>query len=296
MTVLQGYGATETGTGTCTTLHDHGPGTVGRAPEGIEMRIVESGEIQFRGRTVFGGYWNAPELTAAGLHRGRLVPDRRPRPPRRGRPARAQRPDQGHHRAAQWLQRVPRGHRERPAGRRPARRDRGRDAHPGGSRRSSSGSRARSPTRCANGWTAAVKAANATLGPNQRVAGWRLWPDRGLPAHPHAQDQARPDPPLGGRRRAAARQRGRRRGRLTLRPGSAPRPRASRAPAGSPSCRSSSTPVGDPRVEHHRRADEAHDVAGPNADWTRAGPRRGSRPAPMPPRRPWPDPGTRRRR
>jgi long-chain acyl-CoA synthetase len=64
VTVLQGYGATETGTGTCTTLDDHGPGTVGRPPEGIEMRIVESGEIQFRGRTVFGGYWNAPELTA----------------------------------------------------------------------------------------------------------------------------------------------------------------------------------------------------------------------------------------
>ncbi|MEO5885377.1 MAG: AMP-binding protein [Candidatus Limnocylindrales bacterium] len=67
VTVLQGYGATETGTGTATTLEDHGPGTVGRAPEGIEMRIVEGGEIQFRGRTVFGGYWNARELTAAAF-------------------------------------------------------------------------------------------------------------------------------------------------------------------------------------------------------------------------------------
>ena len=63
--VLQGYGATETGTGTGTTLDDHGPGTVGRAPEGIDMRLdPESGEIQFRGRTVFKGYWNAPDLTA----------------------------------------------------------------------------------------------------------------------------------------------------------------------------------------------------------------------------------------
>jgi long-chain acyl-CoA synthetase len=28
---------------------------------------------------------------------------------------------------------------------------------------------------------AAVKAANATLGPNQRIAGWRLWPDEDFP-------------------------------------------------------------------------------------------------------------------
>jgi hypothetical protein len=28
---------------------------------------------------------------------------------------------------------------------------------------------------------AAVKAANATLGPNQRIAGWRLWPAEDFP-------------------------------------------------------------------------------------------------------------------
>jgi hypothetical protein len=28
---------------------------------------------------------------------------------------------------------------------------------------------------------AAVKAANATLGPNQRIAAWRLWPDEDFP-------------------------------------------------------------------------------------------------------------------
>src|SRR6185503_4080049 len=67
VTVLQGYGATETGTGSCTTFEDHGPGTVGRVPEGIQMRIADDGEIQFRGRTVFGGYWDAPELTAAAF-------------------------------------------------------------------------------------------------------------------------------------------------------------------------------------------------------------------------------------
>src|SRR6185312_7439255 len=67
VTVLQGYGATETGTGSCTTLDDHGLGTVGRVPEGIEMRLAPDGEVQFRGRTVFAGYWNAPELTKAAF-------------------------------------------------------------------------------------------------------------------------------------------------------------------------------------------------------------------------------------
>ncbi len=128
VTVLQGYGATETGTGTCTTLEDHGPGTVGRPPEGIEMRLAPDGEIQFRGRTVFGGYWNAPEATAAaftedGWYRtgdiGHLD---------RGRPPHPLGPDQGHHRPAQRVQRLPGGHRERPAHRRHPRFGGGRDA------------------------------------------------------------------------------------------------------------------------------------------------------------------------
>jgi len=67
VTVLQGYGATETGTGSCTTLQDHGLGTVGRPPAGIEMRIADDGEIQFRGPTVFRGYWENPEATAAAF-------------------------------------------------------------------------------------------------------------------------------------------------------------------------------------------------------------------------------------
>ncbi len=62
--VLQGYGATETGTGACTTLEDHGLGTVGRPPAGVEMRLAADGEIQFRGPTVFKGYWQDPERTA----------------------------------------------------------------------------------------------------------------------------------------------------------------------------------------------------------------------------------------
>jgi long-chain acyl-CoA synthetase len=62
--VLQGYGSTETAAGACTTLDDHGLGTVGRPPAGVEMRIADDGEVQFRGPTLFKGYWQDPEATA----------------------------------------------------------------------------------------------------------------------------------------------------------------------------------------------------------------------------------------
>ena len=179
----------------------------GGSPEGIEMRIADDGEIQFRGRTVFTGYWKAPELTAEaftedGWYRtGDLghFDD--------GGPARPERPDQGHHRAAQRLQRVPRGHRERPADRRAARCGRRRDrARPDRGASSLERPREAEPRRrfTRPGSTRAVKAANAT--PRAEPADRRLagLARRGLPADPHAEDQARPGPPLGGHRRAAA--------------------------------------------------------------------------------------------
>ena len=64
--VIQGYGSTETGFGTCTTREDHGLGTVGRPPA-VEMRLAEDGEIQFHGPTLFKGYWHDPEATAAAF-------------------------------------------------------------------------------------------------------------------------------------------------------------------------------------------------------------------------------------
>jgi long-chain acyl-CoA synthetase len=67
VTVLQGYGSTETASGACTTLDDHGLGTVGRPVSGIEVRIADDGEIQFRGPTLFKGYWDEPKLTAAAF-------------------------------------------------------------------------------------------------------------------------------------------------------------------------------------------------------------------------------------
>ncbi len=65
--VMQGYGATETGSGACTTWRDHPLGTVGRAVPGVEMRIAEDGEVQFRGRTVTRGYWQDEAATAAAF-------------------------------------------------------------------------------------------------------------------------------------------------------------------------------------------------------------------------------------
>ena len=44
---------------------------------------------------------------------------------------------------------------------------------------------------------AAVKAANATLGPNQRIAGWRLWPDEDFPRTHTLKVKRDPDRGLG---------------------------------------------------------------------------------------------------
>lgn len=65
--VMQGYGATETGSGAATTWKEHPLGCVGWPIPGVEMRIAEDGEIQFRGPTVTRGYWDDPEATAAAF-------------------------------------------------------------------------------------------------------------------------------------------------------------------------------------------------------------------------------------
>ncbi len=180
VTVLQGYGATETGTGSCTTLDDHGPGTVGRVPEGVQMRLADDGEIQFRGRTVFGGYWNAPELTAQaftddGWYRtgdlgrlddtGRLVLSGR----------------------IKDIIVLPNGFNVYPEDIENALRVVGlRDAvvvetAPGRIEAVVLGAEGEDEAATRTRVDAAVKAANATLGPNQRVASWRRWPDEDFP-------------------------------------------------------------------------------------------------------------------
>ena len=200
VTVLQGYGATETGTGSCTRLEDHGLGTVGRPPEGVAMRIADDGEIQFKGPTVFRGYWDNPTATAEAF-----TPDGWYRTG-----------DIGHLDAAGRLILsgrmkdiivLPNGFNVYPEDIENALRIAGiRDsvvletrpgrieavvlgsatALPGGVEESQ-------PTDAATireRMDAAVKAANATLGPNQRIAGWRLWPEDDFPGPTRSRSSA----------------------------------------------------------------------------------------------------------
>jgi long-chain acyl-CoA synthetase len=195
VTVLQGYGATETGTGSCTTLQDHGLGTVGRPPEGIEMRLVDDGEVQFRGPTLFKGYWAAPEITAAAFTEdgwyktgdighldgaGRLVLSGRKKD----------------------IIVLPNGFNVYPEDIENALRIAGlRDSvvletkpgrieaillAPSAAPIRQAGEKldfdpAAPPQKLRATIDAIVKAANGTLGPNQRIAGWRLWPESDFP-------------------------------------------------------------------------------------------------------------------
>ena len=191
VTVLQGYGSTETGTGSCTRLDDHGLGTVGRPPDGVEMRITADGEIQFRGPTVTRGYWHDPAATAAaftenGWYRtgdiGHLDPQ--------GRLILSGR--------IKDIIVLPNGFNVYPEDIENALRIAGiRDSvvletRPGrieaivlGSTAGGSGlpgaGGGDDPAAVRDRIDAAVKAANATLGPNQKIAGWRLWPDEDFP-------------------------------------------------------------------------------------------------------------------
>jgi long-chain acyl-CoA synthetase len=195
VTVLQGYGATETGTGSSTTLGDHGLGTVGYAPEGIEMRLAEDGEVQFRGPSLFKGYWHAPELTAAAFTedgwyktgdvghfdpKGRLILSGRKRD----------------------MIVLPNGFNVYPEDIENALRIAGlRDSvvleTAPGRIEAILLSPSAGPVRIAGEpigfdpaapppevratFDGAIRAANASLGPNQRIAGWRLWPESDFP-------------------------------------------------------------------------------------------------------------------
>ena len=67
--VMQGYGATECGPASATSQKDHGLGTVGRTIPPVKVRLADDGEIQVAGPTVFSGYWQEPEATAASFTR-----------------------------------------------------------------------------------------------------------------------------------------------------------------------------------------------------------------------------------
>ncbi len=186
---LQDNATTETGTGSCTTLRDHGLGTVGRPPVGIEMRLADDGEVQFRGPTLFRGYWRDPAATAAAY-----TPDGWYRTG-----------DIGHLDAAGRLILsgrskdmivLPNGFNVYPEDIENALRIGGlRDSvvvetRPGRIEAIVLGSAA-GPAMPPGGTADVpalrarideiVKSANARLGPNQRIAGWRLWPDEDFP-------------------------------------------------------------------------------------------------------------------
>jgi long-chain acyl-CoA synthetase len=144
------------------------------------MRIADTGEIQFRGRTVFGGYWNAPELTAAaftpdGWYRtgdlghlddhGRLILSGR----------------------IKDMIVLPNGFNVYPEDIENALRVAGLresvvvETKPGRIEAVVVQDADATPEAFRDRVEAAVKAANARLGPNQRIAGWRLWPGEDFP-------------------------------------------------------------------------------------------------------------------
>ena len=70
LTVLEGYGLTETTAAVTVNRPDALKiGTVGQPLPGTEVRVAEDGELLFRGRQVFAGYWHDEEATAAVLER-----------------------------------------------------------------------------------------------------------------------------------------------------------------------------------------------------------------------------------
>ena len=193
--VLQGYGATETAAGSCTTMDDHPLGCVGWPPEPVRMRLADDGEIQFAGPTVFKGYWQDPAATAEAFtpdgwyHSGDLGQlDARGRLHLHGRKKDIIVLPNGFNVFPEDIENALRiaGIRDSVAlETKPGRIEAvvlapATHAVPGDPRATSPLEHA-SPDRLRTDIDAAVKAANASLGPSQRIAGWRLWPEADFP-------------------------------------------------------------------------------------------------------------------
>ena len=73
ITVLEGYGLTETGAAvTANVPGDVRIGTVGRPLPGVRVRVADNGELLVAGPQVFEGYWRDPDATDAVLSGGWL--------------------------------------------------------------------------------------------------------------------------------------------------------------------------------------------------------------------------------
>ncbi len=193
--VIQGYGATETFAGAATTMNDHPLGCVGWPPKPVEMRIVEDGEIQFRGPSLSPGYWEDPEASAAALtedgwyRSGDLgAYDDKGRLHLHGRKKDIIVLPNGFNVFPEDLENALRvaGIRDSVAiETKPGRIEAvvlppGTHAVPGDPRAAPALEGAE-PEDVRREIDAAVKAANRSLGPNQRIAGWRVWPEADFP-------------------------------------------------------------------------------------------------------------------
>ena len=68
LTILEGYGLTETTAAVTVNLPDaQKVGSVGRPLPGTAVRVADDGELLFKGGQVFAGYWKNPESTAEVL-------------------------------------------------------------------------------------------------------------------------------------------------------------------------------------------------------------------------------------
>jgi long-chain acyl-CoA synthetase len=66
LTVLQGYGLTETSPIACANRPDDNlPASVGRAIPGVQVRVGENNALMIKGPNIMLGYWNNPEATRA---------------------------------------------------------------------------------------------------------------------------------------------------------------------------------------------------------------------------------------
>ncbi len=110
---------------------------------------------------------------------------------------------------------------------------------------------------------AIVKAANGHLGPNQRIAGWRLWPEEDFPRTHTLKVIRATDPGVGGRRH-------RPRLRASRRPGI--RPPTFRAPAGSRGAAGSCAAPGSQSYRTSVTPTWRRTWTVPWGDWIRPGP------------------------